>query len=126
MTKARQPSFGITNEMRFSRRFSTIPNFQESETTFCEEDEIAAEDEDYVFIDEVITGYASDLAVNESINELVANAFSQKKKLSTEKKEHIQCQVEYLNANFKKVIEYAGFLLDSVKKTKENLTEQMN
>ena len=67
-----------------------MPNFEEKDSDFCEDESIAAEDEDFVFIDEVITGYARDLADNEPINELVSNALNQKKKLTTEKKEHIQ------------------------------------
>ena len=31
-----------------------------------------------------------------------------------------------MHDNFKKVLEFSGFLLESVKKTKEDLTEQIN
>ena len=42
-----------------------MASFQENSTDFCEDDEIAAEDEDFVFIDEIITGYVKDMADNE-------------------------------------------------------------
>ena len=66
------------------------------------------------------------MAENESVNDLVTNALNQKQKLIPEQKEHILSQVEYINDNFKKVLEFSGFLLESVKKTKEDLTEQIN
>ena len=45
---------------------------------FDEEDEIAVEDEDFMFIEEIITGYVKDMAENESVNDLVTNALNQK------------------------------------------------
>ena len=84
------------------------------------------EDEDFMFIEEIITGYVKDMAENESVNDLVTNALNQKQKLVPEQKEHVLGQVEYMHDNFKKVLEFSGFLLESVKKTKEDLTEQIN
>jgi hypothetical protein len=93
---------------------------------FDEEDEIAVEDEDFMFIEEIITGYVKDMIENESVNELVTSALNQKQKLVPEQKEHVLGQVEYMHDNFKKVLEFSGFLLESDKKTKEDLTEQIN
>ena len=74
--KRESTTFTYAEEDNFNRRIGMVASFQDNDgtDTFYEDEEIAAEDEDFVFIDEVITGYVRDMAQNEPTNDLITIA----------------------------------------------------
>ena len=72
------------------------------------EDDFQAEDQDFDFIDEEVTRFATELAERDPMDETVKLAFSKKKKLTSDEQEDIVSAIQVQNENFKKVIEFAS------------------
>ena len=72
------------------------------------EDEFHAEDQDFDFIDEEVTRFATEFSEKAPIDATVRNAFSKKKKLSSDEQEDIVFSIQNQSENFKKVIEFAS------------------
>ena len=124
----RSPTFGNDDRGKFNRRISILQSFQENNSTefYGDDDEIAAKDEDFVFIDEVISGIIKDMAERETLQDVVQAALQSNINLSAGQKDNILTQVESQSENLNKAIEFAGQLLKSVKSTKEALEEEIN
>ena len=67
-----------------------------------------------------------DMQQKESIHDVVLKAFTSKKKLNEDQKSVILDEVANQAETLMKVMTYAGFLLDSVKKAKDDFAKEAN
>ena len=72
------------------------------------EDDFLAEDQDFDFIDEEVTRFATEFSEREPVDATVKNALNKKKKLGSDEQEDIVFSIQQQTENFKKVIEFAS------------------
>ena len=70
--------------------------------------EFAAQSQDYDFIEEEITRFATEFSEKAPIDATVKNALGRKKKLSSDEQDDITIEIQQQTENFKKIIEFAG------------------
>ena len=85
----------------------------------------AEEEDDFRFIEEVVTGLVNDKYKTQSLHEMLEKALD-KSSLSTEDKEGFLLELDTQQDNYNKVLNYAGHLIDSIKKTKNTLKVEVH
>ena len=117
---------GMSKE-RINNKISVLQSFSEMHGLSCHEylEEIAEEEDDCRFIEEVVSGLVKDQHDQESIHDAVDKVLKAKASLSSEDKESILLEVGTQQENYSKVLTYIGYLLDNIKKTKNNLRSEV-
>ena len=69
---------------------------------FCGEIDIDVVEDNFMFIEEVIAGYAKDMQEGEPVHDIVESALNSDASLSVDDKDKVLSQVEFQSDNFKK------------------------